>query len=228
MLIFAHRGASGYAPENTIKAMQQALELGATAVELDVYLVEGELMVFHDRKLDGISDNGQGLISHKTLSQLSQVTVGGEPIPSLWQLMSTLSPRPLVNIELKGKGTVEALITLYPKLINELGYSTDTLLISSFNHRYLQQFKQAIPSARIAPLIEGIPMDLAACAERLSAYSLHLDIGFITAEIVADAHRRGIKVYVYTVDSADDIRYLQQIGADGVFSNYPDKTAAML
>ncbi|MGI2260493.1 glycerophosphodiester phosphodiesterase [Shewanella sp. GXUN23E] len=222
MLIFAHRGASGYAPENTIKAMQLALSLGAEAVELDVHLVEGELMVFHDRWLDPKS-SGQGLIANITLDELANITLDGETIPSLWALMAAMTPKPLVNIELKGAETPSALIDIYPKLIDQLGYRAEQLLISSFNHRYLQQIKQAFPDALVAPLIEGEPLELAAAGSALNAYSVHLDINFITAEMVQDAHQRGLKVYVYTVDRKEDIKWMLKLGVDGIFSNFPDK-----
>ena len=227
MLIFAHRGASGYAPENTIKAMLLAQDLGATAVELDVHLVENELYVFHDRWLDPKS-NGAGLIVRQTQASLAQVTLDGEPIPTLWDLMEAMSPRPLVNIELKGQDTDTALIKLYPRLISELGYAPLQILISSFNHQYLQTVKQALPNALVAPLVEGVPLDLAACGEQLGAYSIHLDINFITQEMVSDAKHRGLKVYVFTVDRPEDIAWMQQLGVDGIFTNYPDRAIQIL
>lgn len=222
MLIFAHRGASGYAPENTIKSMQLALKMGAKAVELDVQLVEDELVVFHDRWLNG-KTNGSGLIADKQLSELAQIRIEDQPIPSLWDVLANFDDKPLVNIELKGDNTVNALIKLYPKIIAELGYSNEELLISSFNHHYLSHFKQAHPQANIAPLVEGIPLDLAAVGKKLNAYSIHLNVNFINQEIIDDAHQHGLKVYVYTVDHAEDIRRLKQLGVDGIFSNFPDK-----
>lgn len=227
MLIFAHRGASGYAPENTIKAMQLALQLGAEAVELDVHLVEGELVVYHDRWLDPKS-SGKGLISNKSRAELAHINIEGEPISNLWELMAAMTPRPLVNIELKGDNTVDALIKLYPVFISQLGYQAEQLLISSFNHRYLQQIRQALPQALLAPLVEGVPLDLAAAATQLQAYSIHLDINFITEEMVRDAHQRGVKVYVYTVDREQDIHWMQQLGVDGIFSNFPDRAKQFL
>ncbi|MCF1426535.1 MAG: glycerophosphodiester phosphodiesterase [Shewanella sp.] len=222
MLIFAHRGASGYAPENTIKAMQLALTLGAEAIELDVHLVEGELMVFHDRWLDPKS-SGQGLIANTRLDELANITLDGEAIPSLWTLMAAMMPRPLVNIELKGANTPAGLIKIYPKLIDQLGYRPDQLLISSFNHRYLQLIKQALPNAFVAPLLEGEPLELAAAGTALGAYSVHLNVNFITIEMVQDAHQRGLKVYVYAVDRKEDIQWMLDLGVDGIFSNFPDK-----
>lgn len=221
MLIFAHRGASGYAPENTLKAMALALELGAEAVELDVHNVEGELVVFHDRRLEGKS-NGKGLIHRQTLTELQKLSVRGEPIPTLWQVLELLNARCMVNIELKGIHTGEPMKAMYHRAMAELGYSPEQLLISSFNHPELAAFKAAVPEARIAPLLGSLPLDGAAIAGQMQAWSLHLDVSFISQAIVDQAHAMGVKVYVYTVDDGDDIRALAAMGVDGVFANYPD------
>lgn len=227
MLIFAHRGASGYAPENTLAAMATALAQGVKAIELDVHNVEGELVVFHDRRLESKS-SGTGIIHLLSRHALSGINVKGEPIPTLWQVLELVAGRCLVNIELKGINTVAPLLELYPKALTQLGFSQEQLLISSFNHPYLQQVKAALPNARIAPLLASIPLDGAAIVSQLNAYSLHLDVSFINQALVEDAHQRGAKVYVYTVDHADDIHALQHMGVDGVFSNYPDRAMLAL
>ncbi|WP_434939949.1 glycerophosphodiester phosphodiesterase [Shewanella sp. HL-SH8] len=227
MLIFAHRGASGYHPENTLIAMQAALDLGVEAIELDVHNVEGQLVVFHDRRLEGKS-NGHGLIRQSTLNQLAKLNVKHQPIPTLWQVLELIQGRCIVNIELKGDNTVPPLLALYPQAISLLGFKPEQLLMSSFNHPYLAQIKQALPTAYVAPLLGGIPLDLAKIVTDLQAYSAHIDLSFISQALIDDAHQRGAKVYVYTVDNPDDIRALKTIGVDGVFSNYPDKAKAAL
>lgn len=227
MLIFAHRGASGYEVENTLAAMAKALQLGVQAIELDVHNVEGELVVFHDRRLDHKS-SGTGVIHLIDHAYLESINVKGEPIPTLWQVLELVAGRCIVNIELKGINTVAPLLDLYPKALNELGFTPEQLLLSSFNHPYLQAVKQALPGALVAPLLASIPLDGAAVVSELAAYSLHLDISFINQALVDDAHHRGAKVYVYTVDHQDDIHALKQMGVDGIFSNYPDRAMKAL
>lgn len=227
MLIFAHRGASGYQVENTLAAMAKALELGAKAIELDVHNVEGELVVFHDRRLDNKS-SGTGVIHTVTKDYLAGINVKGEPIPTLWQILELIAGRCTVNIELKGINTVQPLVDLYPKVLSELGFTEDQLLISSFNHPYLSDIKRALPQALVAPLLASIPLDGATVVSQLRAYSLHLDVSFISQALVDDAHQRGAKVCVYTVDHSDDIHALKQMGVDGIFSNYPDRAMEAL
>jgi glycerophosphoryl diester phosphodiesterase len=218
MLIFAHRGACGYLPENTLAAFDKALTLNAEAIELDVHNVEGELMVFHDRHLAGKS-NGKGLIHQQTLSDLSKLR---------GQVLSRVAGRCIVNIELKGMGCVAPFIAIYTKAIQELNFKPEQLLASSFNHLYLAQVKHALPQCRVAPLLAGIPLTLAQVGTELNAYSINLDIGFINQALISDAHARGLKVYVYTVDDGDDIRALMHLSVDGIFSNYPDKAKLAL
>lgn len=222
MRVFAHRGASGYAPENTLAAIKKAIELGITAIEIDVHNVEGELFVFHDRRLDGKS-SGTGLIEEVSQSYLASLSVDGEPIPKLWELLVYLQDfDSLINIELKGMRSLEPFLNLYPQILARLNFKPEQLLISSFNHHFVKAVKQQYPQALVAPLLEGIPEDDAAIVSHLDAYSLHLSLSFITAHLVTDAHQRGAKVYVYTVDNPLDIKYLIDLGVDGIFSNYPD------
>ncbi|MGX9463195.1 glycerophosphodiester phosphodiesterase [Shewanella sp. A14] len=229
MIVFAHRGASGYEPENTIAAIDKAIELGVYNIELDVHCVEDELVVFHDRRLEGKS-TGTGLIHLTTKTKLAQCTVGGQPIPTLWQVLewASLKGKGLcrINIELKGIKCVNPFMSLYPKALTQLNLTPEQLLISSFNHPNLAQIKQAFPNALIAPLLAGVPLDLAQVATTLNAYSLNIDVGFVNQKIVDDAHLRGCKVYVFTVDHQDDIQALNLMGVDGIFSNYPDKAMA--
>ena len=107
MQIIAHRGASGLAPENTLKAMSLALDLGAKAIELDVQWADGELWVFHDRRLERCT-NGQGVLTGQSREYLASLDAGdGERIPTLWQVMALVAGRCELHIELKGAHTAE-------------------------------------------------------------------------------------------------------------------------
>lgn len=228
MKIYAHRGASGCAPENTTKAFMKAVALGATAVELDIHLVEGELYVFHDRRLDAKS-SGKGLIDKASKYYLRSISVSGEAIPKLTEVLTALKPHNIeVNIELKGLSVLPAFIEVYANLLQEQNYDPSLLLISSFNHPMLKAFKQSFPCANVAPLIEGVPLNLAQVVTELDANSIHLGLSFVTEEMINDAHQRGAKVYVYTVDFADDITMLAALGVDGIFTNFPDKAITAL
>ncbi|NKF49492.1 glycerophosphodiester phosphodiesterase [Shewanella sp. WXL01] len=227
MLVFAHRGASGYQAENTLAAMQMALDLSVTAIEIDVHNVEGELYVFHDRRLENKSD-GFGPIHLATKAELAQLHILGEPIPTLWQVLELINGRCMVNIELKGCFSIAPFMDLYPRIFDELNFTHRQVLVSSFNHHYLATLKSEYGQAYVAPLVDGVPLNLAQAASDLNAYSINLSINFVNQAMIEDAHQRGVKVFVYTVDEADDIRALHHFGVDGIFSNYPDKAQAVV
>jgi glycerophosphoryl diester phosphodiesterase len=221
MKIFAHRGVSGHYPENTLAAFEAALAMGCDGIELDVFAVAQELVVIHDHQLQRTT-NGGGHLEDYTLAQLQQLDAGqGQVIPTLWQVLALVQNRCTLNIELKGHDTVQPLVQLLQKAQQELGTDVSTLLISSFHHPLLQQLKQQWPTLAIGALTASIPLGYAAFASELAAVSVHCDRGFIDAELVQDAHQRGLACYVYTVNDAREAKRLQQLGVDGIFTNYP-------
>jgi glycerophosphoryl diester phosphodiesterase len=221
MKIFAHRGCSGHYPENTLAAFEAALTSGCDGIELDVFALQGELVVIHDRQLSRTT-NGSGNLEDYTLAQLQQLDAGqGQSVPTLWQVLALVQNRCTLNIELKGHDTVAPLLQLLSKAQTELGTELSTLLISSFHHPLLRQLKQQCPTLAIGALTASIPLHYAAFATELAAVSVHCDRGFVDANLVQDAHQRGLACYVYTVNDAREALRLQQLGVDGIFSNYP-------
>ena len=223
MLIFAHRGVSGHFPENTLMAFQAALDAQCQAIELDVYALQNQLVVIHDRQL-ARTTNGEGNLEDHTLESLSALDAGrGESVPTLWQVLQLVANKVVLNIELKGADTAELLIALLAKAQQELQLDLSTVVVSSFNHRLLQQLRKLHPSLALGVLIAHRPLDNAAIASQLDACCLNCDRGFVDAELIQDAHQRGIKVYVYTVNDAREARELAKIGVDGIFCNYPQE-----
>ncbi|MBP8228024.1 MAG: glycerophosphodiester phosphodiesterase, partial [Pararheinheimera sp.] len=194
MQIFAHRGASGSYPENTLLAIEQALLAKADGIEIDVFCVENELVVIHDEDVSRTT-NGTGLLHNFTLQQLQQLDAGsGQQVPTLWQVLQLVNNQALLNIELKGADTAETLVALLKKAETELGTKPDKLLISSFNHHLLKQIQNHRPDLKLGALTASLPLDYAAFASELGAWSVHCDKGFINQQMVQDAHQRGLKV----------------------------------
>ena len=228
MQIIAHRGASGEFPENTMLAFEQALAQKADAIELDVFAVQGELIVIHDHHLHRTT-NGSGSIYQHSLEQLQQLDAGGgQHIPRLWQVLELIQGKCWLNIELKGDDTVAPLLALLTKAEQQLGFDCQQLLISSFNHHLLASLKRQRPDLKLGALTASIPIDYAAFASQLQAYSVNCDVSFINQAMVDNAKARGLKVFVYTVDQSDDISRLQDYGVDGIFCNYPARSRAVL
>jgi glycerophosphoryl diester phosphodiesterase len=230
LLCIAHRGGplAGPAPlpENSLAAIARALTLGVYAVEIDVFQIQGELFVTHDRRL-GRAVSGQGIITEQSLDYLTaQQLANGEPLPRLQQVLELIGDKALLNIEIKGANTVPTLLRVLDDYIQAHQASYDQYCVSSFDHQQLFQCLQQAPQLKRGVLIEGIPLDYAACCEPLKAYSLNTHLSFITPELIQDAQARGLKNWVYTVNHEDDWQFMQQLGVDAVFTDRPDALIA--
>ncbi|EGN75337.1 glycerophosphoryl diester phosphodiesterase [Idiomarina sp. A28L] len=224
MLVIAHRGASAEAPENTVVAFKRALDTHADAIEIDIMQVENEIYVFHDRYLRRLAAQ-PGRFIDLSKAQVAALRIFSQhPVPTLAETIALIRGRCLLNIELKSEIDIDLLAEHIKTAKQEHDFSADAILVSSFNHHWLHALKQLLPNLRIGALTAGCPMGLASFAEELQAWSVHIDIGFVNQAFVSDAHQRGLKVFVYTVDEPEDIRFMQEIGVDGIFTNHPQHT----
>lgn len=224
MFKIGHRGAMGYAPENTLKSFKKALELNIDAVELDVYVCKsGELVVIHDDKVDRTT-NGRGYVVEKTLTELKNLDAGeGEKIPLLSEVFDVVDKKVKINIELKGPNTAKPVNDLIEDYVKNKGWQYADFLISSFNHYELKTFNELNPQIKIGALITGIPIGFTEFAKKINASSVNLCVEFINQSFVDDAHKRGLEVYVWTVNDPDDIARMKKLNIDGLFSNFPDR-----
>jgi len=219
-----HRGACGYAPENTLASFQKALDLNVDLIEFDVYICKsGELVVIHDNKVDRTT-NGLGFVEEMTLDELQSLDAGnGEVIPTLISVLDLIDKRCNVIIELMGGNTYPLVAKIISDYITFKGWSFENFFVSSFRHADLLEFKKIMPKVKISALIGHLPAENAKFAEYLPFYSLNLDYFFVTKEFVEDAHNKGFKVLVYTVNDEENLKKMKDLGVDGIFSNYPDK-----
>ena len=127
-----------------------------------------------------------------------------------------------MNIELKGPDTAAPVVEFIAKM-RKTGWHDDLVLVSSFNHRELSEVKRLDPGIKLGAMIVGLPTDDAAFAQSLGAYSVHLSLEFIDRRFVKDAHDRGLRVFVFTVDHPEDIKKMKELGVDGVFTNFPER-----
>lgn len=221
-LAIAHRGASGYLPENSLSAFSRALELGAEAIELDVWRVEDELVVFHDRRLERLS-NGKGVLTEKPLSELRSLLLqNGESIPTLSEVLSLLEGRCDLNIEIKGPHAEELVAKCIREAIESKKWKREQFLVSSFLHTALEVFQQTEPSIARGYLFHGVPLRGADEALALGCFSLNLSLDCVSLGLVKEARARGLKVFVYTVNARDDMERMLRLGVDGFFTDYID------
>ena len=237
-LIFGHRGASGYAPENTLEAFDLAARMGAQGVELDVHIcASGELVVAHDETVDRVSD-GSGRIMDLSLSHLKRLTfnrthpeVAGARMPLLSEVFELLRPTGLqINIELKNSEID------YPDLERktlELAareFSTDRIIFSSFNHYSMLRMKELDPSLRCGLLYDATLVSPWEYAKKLGMDAIHPRYSevLVPGGECAEAHRAGISVNTWTVNSVRDISAVLAEGVDIVITNYPDLALSLM
>ena len=228
LFCFGHRGARGHAPENTLTSVQQALDLGADGIEVDVHWADGQLMVIHDDTLERTTD-GFGPVAEKSFDYLRSLDAGeGESIPTLAEVFDAVQRRAIINVELKGAGTAEPVVRLIEHYVRKQDWRYEDFLISSFDLAQIRAVKNLLPAIRTGALIEKVPSGQAEFAARLGAWSLHPSKRCVTSGLVADAHRRGLKVFVYTVNRPAEIALVNRLGADGVFTDYPERVVSFL
>lgn len=224
MIYIAHRGASGDYPENTLLAFSKALDRGATWLELDVHLSkDGELVVIHDETLERTT-NGKGPVNSCLLRDLRQLDAGhGQQVPLLSEVLELISKETVVNIELKGVETAAPTARLLGELLG-LGRLTEAnLLVSSLEFRELEVFRSLHPGIKLAAVLDRLPRNLWSLVESLDLWSVHVSFSLVSAGLLGEARQRGVRLFVFTVNHEKDLQELQQLGVDGVFTDYPGR-----
>ncbi|EOS54525.1 glycerophosphodiester phosphodiesterase [Paenibacillus barengoltzii] len=237
LINFAHRGAAGYYPENTMLAFAKALELGATGIETDVQMTrDGELVLIHDETLQRTAGTPEW-VKDLTLTEIKQREAGswfreefaGERIPTLEELLDLVrNTDTIVNLELKTG------VVLYPGIeqkvldtVRRFGLS-ERIIISSFNHYSLVECKKLAPDIRTGILyMEGLyePWDY---AKRVGADALHAYQYALTPELVAEAKANGVVYHPFTVNDTKLMQALIAAGVAGIITDYPDRLAELL
>jgi len=237
MINYAHRGASGVCPENTMAAFKKAIELGATGIETDVQLTkDGKLVLIHDESLKRTA-GAEGWVKDGTLSELKRLDAGSwfnpafkdETIPELDELLELAKPTGLIlNLELKNgvvqyQGLEEKVIAA----VRAYGMS-ERVIISSFNHYSLAVCRQLAPEIKTGVLyMEGLyrPWDY---AKTVGAAALHPYHYAVTPEWVSEAREHGVIYNPFTVNDPEQMKRLIAAGVAGIITDYPDRLAALL
>jgi glycerophosphoryl diester phosphodiesterase len=227
-IIFAHRGASSHAPENTMAAFQRALVDGAQAIEVDAKLTkDGRIMVFHDSTLDRTTD-GAGRLSEKTADELRALDAGshfsetyrGEKIPFLEEVFEAFGRKLLINVELKNYWSpLDGLADRVCELIQRHGVQANVLL-SSFYPSNLHRAAQLLPDVQRALLaMRGWRGAWArSFGFAFGAYAaLHPHVTDASAQQVQRAHKLRRRIHAWAVNEPADCRRLRDWGAMGSY-----------
>ena len=222
MLILAHRGASKAAPENTVKAFKLAFEQRADGIEFDTYQHESGIIVFHDRTLTRRARE-PGYLLDVPWQSLTEMDIGdGEHIPTLTETLNCVPKDKWCNIEIKHLTDVDSWVKDVKAAVQQSGINAHKLLISSFNHHWLQAIALRWPEVKIGALSASYELDCTASARALNAYSVNIALDAVDKQFVQTAQQDGFNVFVYTVDEPRDMLMLNEWGVTGIFTNVPD------
>lgn len=231
-VIFAHRGASAHAPENTLAAFELALTQNADAIELDVKLsADGRAVVIHDPTVDRTTGS-HGRVKDLSLEQLRSLNAGrnfsersdGEKIPLLEEVFEALGKRTFINVELTNYSTPrDLLVETVCMLVKQFGLQQH-VMFSSF-------FASNLSKARL--YLPEVPRGLLAFDGWLGSWArsfgfnfgkyqaLHPYLKDVTSQQVQRVHRLNRRIHVWTVNAAEDMRRLFHWGVDGIFTDDP-------
>ncbi len=224
LAIIAHRGGLGHGPENALSTIKKSLEQGVEAIEIDIYSVDGEPLITHDRLL-GKSLNGSGRLQDLSANDAQKLTLpNGETVPTLTDVLQQVGTQCDINLEIKGcDDIVEKLVEIVMTFVNKGHCHIEQFIISSFDHRHLEKALAIQPDIKRGVLIDGVLTDYCASFDHLKGWSIHPRITFVPRELIEDAHQRGYKVFVYTVNHEKDIEDMITWGVDGIFTDFPER-----
>ena len=236
MKIIAHRGYSSQYPENTMLAFKKAVEINADGIELDARLTsDGQVVIMHDSSVDRTT-NGSGIVREMTLQDIKALDAGSsfgiafenEPVPLLEEVFSALGNKTLINVELANYEEIDerSLADLVGDLIVDY-HLEESVLISSFRFNNLVYIKDKHPTIPCALLANrGFKGFLArnVLTHSISVDGLHPYYTDTTEALVNREHQCSRAVRVWTVDDVKEIKRLDSIGVDAIFSNDPINT----
>ena len=234
-MIFGHRGASGYAPENTLEAFRLAMDMGADGFELDVHMSkDGHLVVIHDETVDRTTD-GTGLVRELTLAQLKALDAcngmeayRGARIPTLDEVFDLIrDTHHIVNVEVKtDEWFYEGIEEKCLALAKEKGLE-DRVIYSSFNHFTLMKLRRLKSDVKLGMLFGDIMAAPWVYAEQLSVDYLHpMKMNIYVPGFAEGTKKVGYGINMWTINDEETMRECMKYDA-GIITNYPDIAVAL-
>ena len=232
--VIAHRGASAVAPESTRAALREAISAGVEMVELDVQLTRDmRLVVFHDIRLDRTTD-GCGPLARTPYRQLARLDAGLWFSPRFVRERVLLASQALrilrrtrTNLELKRTPHKALLVDRVLRCLRATRAGA-RVLVSSFDPSLIAIVHRRRPRLATALICHREYPETVRRAVRLGCLAIHPHVALATPTRIRQAHAAGLRVHVWTVDEPRLVRRLAHWGVDGLFSNDPRRTAAVL
>jgi len=226
-LVISHAACGGHAPENTLAGIRKALGFGVDAVEIDVQAsADGVPVLMHDLTVDR-STNGSGKVAALSFAELHALDAGGEPVPTLAEVLELTIGAAVLVIEVKQPGIEEriAAVVRERKALAEV-------MVWSFFPEALAGMRRAEPRIPAGLLVAAESLSrwprMRELAVRTGLQAVSVFFAGINQEIARDCQRSGLALYAWTVDSKREMSRLIDLGIDGICTNYPDKAIAHL
>lgn len=234
--IWAHRGASAYAPENTLAAFMLAIEQKADGIELDVHFTKDKVAIItHDDDVFRVTGY-HGLVENLTLEEIKKLSFDnkmaayfGEKAPTLEEVLDLIKPSNLtINIELKtNHRRPEGLEEVCQELVKKAGMD-ERVLYSSFNHHSLNHIKKISPHMPCGILYSNNMFKEWNYAKTMGWEAVHPHFKSVySKEYIKECHAAGIQCNAWTVDEPADIQFLLDLGIDAIITNKPDVALAL-
>jgi glycerophosphoryl diester phosphodiesterase len=224
-IVFAHRGANSFAPENSIPAFEKAIELGCEGIELDVRLAtSGEIFVFHDRntfRMTGVR-SGVSRLDYSTLKgmRLFEPLKQEAKIPLLEEVLDLAGKKVLINLDVKkevfSKDTLEEKLV---NILNDFGLR-ENIIISSFNPLVLKKIALLDPGFHLGFIFHNRTSMMFLNGQPVR--SLHARHRILSNKYIRKLYQRSGKIYAWTVDEQDKMNELIEKGIDGIITNKPE------
>ncbi|MEE9432590.1 MAG: glycerophosphodiester phosphodiesterase family protein [Melioribacteraceae bacterium] len=226
--VVAHRGASAYAPENTLASMQKAIEMKAYMSELDVQeTADGEIILLHDRTLKktaGIDKN----IWEMNYADLKGIDVGSwfsedyanEPIPTLKEVIDLVKGKMKLNIELKANKHEKKLAERSLKIVEDNNF-LDQVIFTSFKFDEIRRIRELNENVKVGYIFGKLPEDVDVFSEDVDLLSVHYKT--VDEDFVKKAKTNGKEIAVWTVNESEEMQRMIKLGVDEIITNYPDR-----
>jgi glycerophosphoryl diester phosphodiesterase len=232
LINIAHRGASGYAPENTFAAFDKAIEMNVDYIELDTQMTKDhELVVIHDSRVDRTTD-GTGYVKDFTLKEIKSLDAGSwfdeefedQRIPTLIEVIENYGTKVGLLIEIKNP-------LLYPGIEKKFSDMMKSYLIpennldikvQSFNLKTIEKIKKYLPTIQAGHIVNRLLSYRDLLTITKSSDFINLYKYYISGHIVLQAHQLGLKIYAWTVNDLKNLQYLLDLGIDGAIVDYPE------
>lgn len=217
-IIIAHRGASAYEPENTLRSIKRALDLDSKMIEVDVRSSKDEhIAVIHDESVDRTT-NSKGCVKDLALEDLKKLDAGkGEKIPTLQEVINAVKHKAILVIEIKVLDIEDSVV----RIIEKEGVERE-VIITSFYHPILRRTKELNPIIKTGVIFKCHPIKPADLALSAHANSLFPEHRYISKQMIKEVHDYNLEIYPWTIDDPDRASQLIGMEVDGIVTNKPD------